>query len=180
MALLVESLGALRGVARGLRGRWPVRQRRRADSQRADPHGQPGERAATAALAMGALAWVAGLPPGSPQPHACPHPRELQARQGWSTAVLCGPSTPARKPLRGPAKLLFGEAIDLNRADPRSLEALPAIGPKRAAAIVSTRAQRPFRNLDDLERVPGIGPGIAGDLRSWVRISDRSRATEDR
>jgi hypothetical protein len=175
MTLLVESLGA----ARRMRGRWPARQRGRADSQRAVPHGQPGERAATAALAMGALVWVAGLSPGSPQPPACPHPQELHASQGWSTAVLCGPSTPARNPLRGPAKLLFGEAIDLNRADPHSLEALPAIGPKRAAAIVSTRAQRPFRNLDDLERVPGIGPGIASNLRAWVKASDPADASKD-
>jgi hypothetical protein len=129
---------------------------------------------------MGALAWVAGLPPGPPQPPACSHPQELQAREGWTTAVVCGSSDPARNPLRGPVKLLFGEAIDLNRADARSLESLPAIGPKRAAAIVSTRAERRFRSLHDLERVPGIGPGIAGDLRNWVKVSDGSGATGDR
>ena len=129
---------------------------------------------------MGALAWLAGLAPGPPHPPACPHPQELHAREGWTTVVLCGSSDPARGPLRGPVKLLFGEAIDLNRADARSLDALPAIGPKRAAAIVSTRAERRFRSLDDLERVPGIGPRIAGDLRSWVKVSDGSGATEDR
>jgi len=129
---------------------------------------------------MGALAWVAGLPPGPPQPPACRHPQELHAREGWTTAVLCGSSEPVRNRLRGPIKLLFGEAIDLNGADARSLEALPAIGPKRAAAIVSTRAERRFRNLDDLERVPGIGPGIANDLRDWVEVSDLSDAAEDR
>lgn len=49
--------------------------------------------------------------------------------------------------------------IDLNRASAAELEALPGIGPVMARTLI---ARRPFRSLEDLERVPGLGPrGIA-------------------
>jgi len=60
--------------------------------------------------------------------------------------------------VKGPARLLFGLALDPNRADAAALEALPGIGPARAAAIVAARCERPFAGAWDLERVPGIGP----------------------
>lgn len=72
--------------------------------------------------------------------------------------------------MRGPARLLFGLGLDPNRAGAASLEALPGIGPARAAAIVEARAQAPFCELADLERVPGIGPGTLRKLTHWLRI----------
>lgn len=47
--------------------------------------------------------------------------------------------------------------VDVNRATPQELAALPGIGPIRAEAIVRDRAARgPFRTVDDLTRVDGI------------------------
>jgi competence ComEA-like helix-hairpin-helix protein len=49
--------------------------------------------------------------------------------------------------------------VDLNASDEVSLEALPGIGPTKARRIVAWReAHGPFRSLEDLEKVPGIGP----------------------
>jgi competence protein ComEA len=87
----------------------------------------------------------------------CRAPRELAADSGHTSAVACAGAAAAR-PLRGPARLLFGMQLDLNREDARALEALPGIGAARAGAIVRERERRPFRGLDDLERVRGIGP----------------------
>jgi len=137
-------------------------------------------RVATAALVVGALALAAGLPAAPPEVALCPQPRELDARAGWTTAVVCGGRSETRGELRGPVKLLFGGALDLNRAEARGLEALPAIGPSRAAAIVRERDQRRFQSLGDLQRVPGIGPGIAADLRGWVKVSQPSEVAGDR
>jgi Holliday junction resolvasome RuvABC DNA-binding subunit len=72
--------------------------------------------------------------------------------------------------LRGPARLLFGLAIDPNRADARTLEVLPGIGPARAAAIVAERERRPFADVVDLERVAGIGPKTRGRLAPWLEL----------
>ena len=56
--------------------------------------------------------------------------------------------------------------LDLNRASQAELEALPGIGPKRASAIVRWRVEhRPFVELEDLVKVPGIGPATLERLR---------------
>ena len=48
--------------------------------------------------------------------------------------------------------------ININTATARELEALPGIGPAKAAAIVEFRLQRgPFARKEDLKKVSGIG-----------------------
>lgn len=49
--------------------------------------------------------------------------------------------------------------LDLNRADALQLQELSGVGPATAAAIVAHREEHgPFRAVDDLLDVPGIGP----------------------
>jgi competence protein ComEA len=56
------------------------------------------------------------------------------------------------------APLAAGERVDINAADEAELDRLPGIGPALARAIVSARqSSGPFRSLQDLERVPGLG-----------------------
>jgi competence protein ComEA len=74
--------------------------------------------------------------------------------------------------LRGAARLLFGLGLDPNRAEPASLEALPGIGPARAAAIVEERCRRPFAAPAELERVRGIGPRTRAGLEPWLAFGD--------
>jgi hypothetical protein len=77
------------------------------------------------------------------------------------------PAPPGASPGRfeGPAGLLFGQRLDLNQARTDWLEVLPGVGPARAAAIV---ASRPFCRVEELVRVPGIGPRILEDVRPWI------------
>lgn len=64
-----------------------------------------------------------------------------------------------------------GEApIDLNRATAVQLQALPGIGPALASRIVADRARRPFRRVEDLQRVSGIGPKTLSALRPRVSV----------
>ena len=50
--------------------------------------------------------------------------------------------------------------VDINTATAGELEALPGIGEKRAADIVADRtANGPFRHVEDITRVKGIGEG---------------------
>lgn len=77
--------------------------------------------------------------------------------------ALAAPGRPPPPRTAGPAPggaagLLFGRPLDPNRAAPAALEALPRIGPARAAAIAAAREGAPFCRLEDLLRVPGIGP----------------------
>jgi competence protein ComEA len=57
------------------------------------------------------------------------------------------------------------DAVDLNLATVADLVGLPGIGPTRARAIVAFRdSAGPFRQLDDLKRVPGIPASLARQL----------------
>lgn len=71
---------------------------------------------------------------------------------------------PAR-PSRGTAPRSTGR-IDVNRADAAELERLPEVGPAIARRIVRSRELHgPFRSVEDLLRVPGIGPARLDAIR---------------
>jgi competence protein ComEA len=70
---------------------------------------------------------------------------------------------------RGPEGESDGGPIDINAADESDLEQLPGIGPALAAAIVGHRNDHgPFRSVDDLLDVSGIGPAKLEQLRDLV------------
>ena len=53
---------------------------------------------------------------------------------------------------------------------------LPGIGPKMAQRIVDERRKAPFKTVDDLRRVSGIGPKTLERLRPFIPVgSDRSQ-----
>lgn len=114
---------------------------------------------AGAALALTALLGALALP-GVPAGGAgCERPEEADAQGGWTRRVRCGTAADARGPaLRGPARVLFDLPLDPNVADAGTLEVLPGIGPVRARAIARSGAERPFTRVEDLLRVPGVGP----------------------
>lgn len=61
--------------------------------------------------------------------------------------------------------------IDLNTATADQLDALPGIGPATASAIIADRqANGPFRSVDDLGRVRGIGDAKLAQLRDLVTV----------
>lgn len=58
--------------------------------------------------------------------------------------------------------------VDLNSADVAVLERLPGVGPALAARIVEERREGPFKGVEDLVRVHGIGPATVERLRGRV------------
>jgi len=66
-------------------------------------------------------------------------------------------------------------AVNINTASKEELDSLKGIGPVKAQAIVDYRTKNgPFRSVDDLEKVPGIGPKTLADIRKDVTISGAS------
>ena len=64
-----------------------------------------------------------------------------------------------------------GGKIDLNRATAAELDALPGVGPSTAEKIVADReANGPFRTVEDLKRVSGIGDKKFADLADLVCV----------
>ncbi|GAB4290688.1 MAG: hypothetical protein Kow0067_17040 [Coriobacteriia bacterium] len=61
--------------------------------------------------------------------------------------------------------------VDINRADAATLERLPGIGPATAAKIVEDREKNgPFKTVDDLARVSGIGAKKIEALRDFATV----------
>lgn len=61
--------------------------------------------------------------------------------------------------------------LDVNTADATALTGLPGVGPVLAERIVAHReANGPFRTVEDLLDVPGIGEGKLASLREHVSI----------
>ena len=65
----------------------------------------------------------------------------------------------------GARALREGRPMDVNTASEEDLQLLPRIGPALAGRIV---AHRPFATIDELTRVPGIGPRTLERLRHLV------------
>jgi len=64
------------------------------------------------------------------------------------------------------------QRIDINRAEPWLLEALPGIGETLAQRIVDYRTENgPFRIVEDLLRVSGIGEAIFQNIKNLITVS---------
>ncbi|MBI2957331.1 MAG: helix-hairpin-helix domain-containing protein [Chloroflexi bacterium] len=71
------------------------------------------------------------------------------------------------------SRLSTPQKVDLNRAEPWILEAVPGIGPSTARAIVEYRSQHgPFRLAEDLLQVRGIGETTFQRLKVYVVVED--------
>ena len=65
------------------------------------------------------------------------------------------------------------QKIDINRAEAWLLEALPGIGETRAQAIVDYRNENgPFKRIEDLLRVKGIGEATFDRIKGYITVSD--------
>ena len=64
-----------------------------------------------------------------------------------------------------------GRPTNINTAGEAELTAIPGVGPKTASAIIAYREQNgPFRSIDQLAEVKGIGPAKLAAMRDAVTI----------
>jgi comEA protein len=75
------------------------------------------------------------------------------------------------KAFAGPIRTPEPRSITLNTASPKELELLPGIGPVLAEGIVAYRQEHgPFKRIDELLAIKGIGPKKLEKLRSYLRL----------
>jgi hypothetical protein len=107
-----------------------------------------------------------GFPPPSPRIDiGSPIPENPTGRS------VSGPRTSARR-----APLADSAPVDLDTASAALIETLPRVGPALARRIVANRdSLGPFRSIQGLRRVKGIGPATTALLRPLVTFSRQER-----
>jgi len=82
--------------------------------------------------------------------------------------------------LVAPSRAWAAKAVDgvvnLNTAPVEVLGLLPGVGPAKAAEIVAYRKKRPFRTVDELVRIKGIGRKMVRRLRVHLAVAGPTTA----
>jgi competence protein ComEA len=61
--------------------------------------------------------------------------------------------------------------VNINTATVVELDTLPGIGPSKAAAIIDYRSTNgPFKKIEDIQNVKGIGPATFADMKSLITV----------
>jgi competence protein ComEA len=64
-----------------------------------------------------------------------------------------------------------GEKINLNTATAEQLQTIPGIGPSKSAAIIQYREEHgPFKTVEDLTNVSGIGPKTVEKMKDKIFV----------
>jgi competence protein ComEA len=72
-----------------------------------------------------------------------------------------------------PVVLAAAQTVNINTADKETLMAVKGVGEKRAEAIIAFREQNgPFKSVDDLLLVKGVGQSIVDDNRDTLSTSE--------
>lgn len=70
-----------------------------------------------------------------------------------------------------PATVSVQFPLDINTATQEELELLPGIGESKAQAIIEYRETNgPFTTIEQIQNVPGIGPGIFEDIKDLIMV----------
>ena len=123
-----------------------------------------GDRALAAQINAVDSARRAGPPDRSRRRARAGSTRKPSARRTDSSFVSALPRPVTRKAQSRPPP-----TVDVNRATLAELQALPRVGPALAGRILEWREQHgPYRSLEDLRHVRGIGPGTLALLARSV------------
>jgi competence protein ComEA len=118
-----------------------------------------------------ALRQVSGIGPKTLErirPWVCVEPGEAAAEAPIPQSSRLASTTAPGKSKK--EALLTGPAIDINLASQAELMRLPRIGPKLSERIIEERAKGPFKSVEDLRRVKGIGPKTLANLRPFITV----------
>src|SRR6266508_5305 len=68
------------------------------------------------------------------------------------------------------APLAAAEGVNLNTATQEELVALPGVGPAKAKAIIDYRTAHPFKSVEEVKNVRGIGDHMFESLKGKISV----------
>jgi competence protein ComEA len=68
------------------------------------------------------------------------------------------------------APLVAAEGVNLNTATQEELVSLPGIGPAKAKAIIDYRDAHPFKSVEEVKNVRGIGDHLYDSLKGKISV----------
>ena len=120
------------------------------------------------------IGWSVPAPqtPDSLQPAELQEPGRNALKPMASSLVQSKPSAPQERPREHDLSRRPADiALDLNRASAQDFERLPGIGPVLAGRIIQYRAsQGMFHDIEQLREVKGIGPKKFEQIRAHVAV----------
>jgi competence protein ComEA len=99
----------------------------------------------------------------------------MQRAINWSTALLLASALTLVSAAQLRAATTLTGVVNINTATVEQLEMLPNVGAIKALAIVKHRAKHgPFRSVNDLVLISGIGDKALAQMRSFCVIEGRT------
>ena len=75
----------------------------------------------------------------------------------------------------GFAAKTFNGVVNLNTASADQLQQIPGIGPSKANAIVEYRTVTPFKSVEEIKEVKGIGDKLFAKISPYLTLSGETR-----
>lgn len=95
----------------------------------------------------------------------------LSGQQIRVAAQTSGDIHVLREKMDATSRLAIGEKLDVNSATEEELALVPSMKDNMAKAIVSNRRERAWKDIAELEEIPGVGPGTVKKWKEYLEVT---------
>ena len=72
--------------------------------------------------------------------------------------------------MMAPGLVVGLDKVNINTADKEALSSLPGVGPVIAARIIEYREKEPFKNIEEIKKIKGIGEKTFQKIKDLIAV----------